>query len=89
MVNNQPNAVVTVGDLGTGFSRASDGKIVVQIEPDLTLAYESGPDVFSGKFQIKDASSGNVLTEIYATNLYDATGEYIGTVMNFGLAALT
>ena len=88
MVNNQPNAVVTVGDLGTGFSRASDGKIVVHLEPDLTLAYESGPDVFSGKIQIKDTSSGNVLTEVYATNLFDATGGYIGTVMNFGFTGL-
>lgn len=88
MVNNKPNAVITLGDLGTGFSRASDGKIVVQSEPDLTMAYAAGSDAYTGKVQIKDTSSGNILAEIQAINLYDVTGAYVGTVMNFGLAAL-
>lgn len=94
MKNTATNAVITLGDLGTGFVQAADGKINVQVEPDLTLNYLAnvdpyiGTDVFTGKVQVKDASSGNVLAEIGATNLYDTTGQYVGTVLNFGLPAL-
>lgn len=94
MKNTATNAVITLGDLGTGFVQAADGKINVQTEPDLTLAYVAnvdpyiGTDVFKGKAQIKDTSSGNVLAEMDATNLYDTTGQYVGTVLNFALPAL-
>ena len=94
MKNTAAKAVITLGDLGTGFVQAADGKINVQVEPDLTLNYLAnvdpyiGTDVFTGKVQVKDASSGNVLAEIDATNLYDTTGQYVGTVLNFGLPAL-
>ena len=88
MKNTASNAVITLGDLGTGFVQAADGKINVQSEPDPTLAYLAGADAFTGKVQIKDTRSGNVLTEADATNLYDTTGEYIGTVLNFALPAL-
>ena len=94
MKNTATNAVITLGDLGTGFVQAADGKINVQTEPDLTLAYVAnvdpyiGTDAFKGKVQIKDTSSGNVLAEVDATNLYDTTGEYVGTVLNFALPAL-
>lgn len=94
MKNTATNAVITLGDLGTGFVQAADGKINVQVEPDLTLNYlanvdpYTGTDAHNGKVQIKDASSGNVLAEIGATNLYDTTGQYVGTVLNFGLPAL-
>ena len=94
MKNTATNAVITLGDLGTGFVQAADGKINVQVEPDLTLNYVAnvdpytGTDAFKGKVQIKDASSGNVLAEVDATNLYDTTGQYVGTVLNFGLPAL-
>ena len=96
MKNTATNAVITLGDLGTGFVQAADGKINVQTEPDLKLTYEAnfvdpyiGTDVYTGKVQIKDASSGNVLAETNATNLYDTTGQYIGTVLNFALPNLT
>lgn len=88
MKNTASNAVITLGDLGTGFVQAADGKINVQAEPDLTLAYSAGADAFTGKVQIKDTSSGNVLAEADATNLYDTTGQYIGTVLNFARPAL-
>lgn len=88
MKNTLSNAVITLGDLGTGFVQAADGKINVQVEPDLTLAYLAGADALTGKVQIKDTSSGNVLADMDATNLYDTTGEYIGTVLNFVLPAL-
>ena len=94
MKNTATNAVITLGDLGTGFVQAADGKINVQVEPDLTLNYlanvdpYTGTDAHTGKVQVKDASSGNVLAEIGATNLYDTTGQYVGTVLNFGLPAL-
>ena len=94
MKNTATNAVITLGDLGTGFVQAADGKINVQTEPDLTLAYVAnvdpytGADAFTGKVQIKDASSNNVLAEVNATNLYDTTGQYVGTVLNFALPAL-
>lgn len=94
MKNTATNAVITLGDLGTGFVQAADGKINVQVEPDLTLNYTAnvdpytGTDAFTGKVRINDASSGNVLAEIDATNLYDTTGQYVGTVLNFGLPAL-
>lgn len=82
MKNTATNAVITLGDLGTGFVQDADGKINVQAKSDLTLAYSAG------KVQIKDTSSGNVLTEADATNLYDTTGQYIGTTLNFALPAL-
>lgn len=88
MKNTATNAVITLGDLGTGFVQAADGKINVQAEPDLTLSYLAGADVYKGKVQIKDTSSNNVLAEMAATNLYDTTGYYIGTVLNFALPAL-
>lgn len=88
MKNTATNAVITLGDLGTGFVQDADGKISVQVEPDLTLAYLAGADSFTGKVQIKDTSSGNVLTEADATNLYDTTGKYLGTVLKFALPAL-
>ena len=88
MKNTATNAVITLGDLGTGFVQAADGKITVQAEPDLTLAYLAGADAFTGKVQIKDTSSNNVLAEMNATNLYDTTGVYVGTVLNFALPAL-
>ena len=94
MKNTDPKAILTLGDLGTGFVQAADGKINVQVEQDLVLAYladvdpYTGASAFTGKVQIKDASSNNVLAEINATNLYDTTGEYVGTVMNFALPAL-
>lgn len=88
MKNTATNAVITLGDLGTGFVQAADGKINVQVEPDLTLNYLANVDPYIGKVQIKDTSSGNVLAEIGATNLYDTTGQYVGTVLNFGLPAL-
>lgn len=94
MKNTATNAVITLGDLGTGFVQAADGKINVQVEPDLMLNYlanvdpYTGKDAFTGKVQIKDTSSGNVLAEVGATNLYDTTGQYVGTVLNFGLPAL-
>ena len=88
MKNTATNAVITLGDLGTGFVQDADGKINVQAKSDLTLAYSAGADVFTGKVQIKDTSSGNVLTEADATNLYDTTGQYIGTTLNFALPAL-
>lgn len=95
MKNTATNAVITLGDLGTGFVQAADGKINVQVEPDLTLTYEAnfvdpyvGNDQFNGKVQIKDTTSGNVLAEVPATNLYDTTGKYVGTVLNFALPDL-
>ena len=88
MKNTSTNAVITLGDLGAGFTQAADGKITVQAEPDLKLAYLAGADVFTGKVQIKDASSNNVLADMNATNLYDTTGMYVGTVLNFALPAL-
>ena len=94
MKNTATNAVITLGDLGTGFVQDADGKINVQVEPDLTLDYlavadpYTGADAFTGKVLIKDASSGNVLMEANATNLYDTTGQYIGTVLNFALPDL-
>lgn len=94
MKNTATNAVITLGDLGTGFVQAEDGKINVQVEPDLTLNYLANinpyicTDVFAGKVQIMDTTSGNVLAEIDATNLYDTTGHYVGTVLNFGLPDL-
>ena len=88
MKNTASNAVITLGDLGTGFVQAADGKINVQAEPALTLAYLAGAGAGTGKVQIKDTSSGNVLAEANATNLYDTTGAYIGTVLNFALPAL-
>ena len=66
----------------------ADGKINVQAEPDLKLGYLAGADAFTGKVQIKDTSSDNVLAEMNATNLYDTTGLYVGTVLNFALPAL-
>ena len=88
MKNTATKAVITLGDLGTGFVQAADGKINVQAEPDLTLSYLAGADVYKGKVQIKDTSSNNVLAEMVATNLYDTTGVYVGTVLNFALPAL-
>ena len=94
MKNTATNSVITLGDLGTGFVQAENGMINVQVEPDLTLAYVAnvdpytGASPFAGKVQIKDTSSGNVLAEVDATNLYDTTGQYVGTVLNFGLPAL-
>ena len=88
MKNTAANAVITLGDLGTGFVQTADGKIHVQAEPDLTLTYMDGADAFTGKVQIKDTCSGKVLAILNATNLYDTTGVYVGTVLNFALPAL-
>lgn len=88
MKNTNAKAIVTIGDLGAGFSQGADGKINVQGEPDITASYLAGADAFTGKVQFKDTSSGNLLWEMNATNHYDTMGTYIGTVLNFALPAL-
>ena len=88
MKNTDAKAIVTLGDLGTGFTQGADGKINVQSVPGITASYLAGADAFTGKVRLKDACGCNVLAEINATNLYDTTGEYVGTVMNFALPAL-
>ena len=88
MKNTNPNALITLGDLGTGFVQGADGKLNVQSEPDITASYLAGTNAFTGQVQFKDTSSGNLLWAIPATNMYDTTGAYIGTVLNFALPAL-
>lgn len=89
MRNTDPNAIITLGDLGTGFSQGADGKINVRShESDITVSYLAGENAFTGKVQFKDTCSGNLLFEINASNQYDTTGVYLGTVLNFALPAL-
>ena len=88
MKNTASNAVITLGDLGTGFVQAENGAINVQVEPDLKLTYLAGGNAYSGKIQIKGTSSGTVLAEVDAINLYDTLGRYIGTALNCLLPAL-
>lgn len=88
MKNTNANAIVTLGDLGTGFTQGADGKINVQSEPDITASYIGGGNAFTGKIQFKDTSSGNLLWEMEATNQYDTMGTYIGTMLNFARPAL-
>lgn len=88
MKNTSSKAIVTLGDLGTGFSQGADGKINVQGEPDITASYLPGGDAFTGKVQFKDTSSGNLLWEMDATNHFDTMGNYMGTMLNFARPAL-
>ena len=88
MKNTDTKAIVTLGDLGAGFTQSADGKINVQAAPGITASYLAGGDAFTGKVQFKDTSSNNLLFELNATNTYDTTGAYVGTVLNFALPAL-
>ncbi len=92
-VNADPKAIITLGDLGAGLKQdPATGLIVVNPaavpDTDFTAVYTAGADAFAGKIAFKDTSSGKLISEVGATNLYDATGEYVGTVINFGLPAL-
>lgn len=92
-VNTDPRAIIRLGDLGAGLKQdPATGLIVIDPstvpDADFTAVYTAGADAFAGKIAFKDTSSGKLISEVDATNLYDATGEYVGTVINFGLPAL-
>lgn len=93
MLNTNPKAVITVGDLDTQyFDRKPDGKITFKpdgVLPDAkVIRYTAGADAFTGLVELFDTSAAAVVWSAPATNTYSAQGVYLGTVLNFALADL-
>lgn len=93
MLNTNPKAVVTVGDLDTAyFTRKPDGKISFNpdagLPDDKTIRYTAGADAFTGTIELYDASADAVVWSVPAVNEYSAQGVYLGTVVNFALPDL-
>lgn len=92
MQNNASNAVLTYGDFKAGVlvrEAVTDLLVVAtESENDRTIRYTPGADAHNGTVELYDTSMAAVLWAAPATNLYDATGEYVGTVLDFSLPAL-
>ena len=92
MKNNAANAVLTYGDFKSGVlvrEPVTDLLVVsTESENDRAIRYTAGADVHNGTVELYDTSMGAVLWSAPAKNLYDATGQYVGTVLNFSLPAL-
>lgn len=93
MLNTNPKAIVTVGDLDTTFfTRKPDGKITFNpdgsLPEDRAIRYTAGADAFAGTVELFDTSANAVVWSMPAVNEYSAQGVYLGTVVNFALADL-
>ena len=93
MLNTDPRAIVTVGDLdATFFHRKPDGKITLNpdgsLPDDRAIRYTAGADAFAGTVELFDTSANAVVWSVPAVNEYSAQGVYLGTVVNFALANL-
>ena len=93
MLNTDPKARITLGDLDTQFfTRKPDGKITFNpdgaLPDDRTIRYTAGADAFNGTVELFDASANAVVWSMPAVNEYSASGVYLGTQLNFTLADL-
>ena len=93
MLNTDPKARVTVGDLDTTyFIRKPDGKITFNpdggLPDDRVIRYTAGADAFAGIVELFDTSANAVVWSAPAVNEYSASGVYLGTTLNFSLPDL-
>ena len=93
MINLDPKARVTVGDLDPQFfTRKPDGKITFNTDgalpEDRAIRYTAGADAFTGTVELFDTSANAVVWSMPAVNEYSASGAYLGTQLDFALADL-
>lgn len=93
MLNTDPKARVTLGDLDTQFfTRKPDGKITFNTDgalpEDRAIRYTAGADAFAGTVELFDTSANAVVWSMPAVNEYSASGVYLGTQLNFALPDL-
>lgn len=86
MLNNNPNAIVTLTNLSPDyFIQGDDGTISLKPDMDLSISktvnYTSGVDDHHGYIELVNNTNGATIFSLPVINHYDSTGEYLGSTV--------
>lgn len=86
MLNNNPNAIVTLTNLSPDyFIQGDDGTISLKPDMDLSISktvnYTSGADDHQGYIELVNSTNGATIFSLPVINHYDSIGEYLGSTV--------